>query len=249
VNLAGARVVVTGASRGIGESLARKCAARGARVALVARSEQPLEGPEVQPARLHDRNGSHRGSGPLSHELPGHQVRMVLHLGDQDLVPRPEHGAPIALRHKVQGGGGACGEDDFGWRGRAKEYRGELPGPLVGCGRFFAQGVNPAVDVGISSSVVPVNGLDDRGRLLRRGGVVEIDQGPAPHDAAENWKIGPHLPDIPDRRGPAPQFLGRDHGDGSHAQLLTPIRSRTRWSSACRTGSEATSSTTSAANA
>jgi short-subunit dehydrogenase len=37
-----ARIVVTGASRGIGESLARKCAARGARVAVVARSETPL---------------------------------------------------------------------------------------------------------------------------------------------------------------------------------------------------------------
>ncbi|MEY2475937.1 MAG: hypothetical protein QOG87_1252 [Actinomycetota bacterium] len=43
MKLAGARVLVTGASRGIGESIARELARRGARVALVARSEGPLK--------------------------------------------------------------------------------------------------------------------------------------------------------------------------------------------------------------
>jgi short-subunit dehydrogenase len=43
VKLAGARVVVTGASRGIGAALATECAQRGAKVVLVARSREPLE--------------------------------------------------------------------------------------------------------------------------------------------------------------------------------------------------------------
>jgi len=43
VRLAGARVVVTGASRGIGAELAGALARRGARVVLVARSREPLE--------------------------------------------------------------------------------------------------------------------------------------------------------------------------------------------------------------
>jgi len=43
MKLAGARVVITGASRGIGAELARSLAAKGARVVLVARSREPLE--------------------------------------------------------------------------------------------------------------------------------------------------------------------------------------------------------------
>lgn len=42
MDLSGRRVLITGASRGIGESIARSCAAAGARLGLVARSEAPL---------------------------------------------------------------------------------------------------------------------------------------------------------------------------------------------------------------
>jgi short-subunit dehydrogenase len=44
MDLDGRRVLVTGASRGIGEAIARACAAAGARVALVARSRDALAG-------------------------------------------------------------------------------------------------------------------------------------------------------------------------------------------------------------
>jgi NAD(P)-dependent dehydrogenase (short-subunit alcohol dehydrogenase family) len=43
MNIEGASALVTGASRGLGEALARALAARGARLALVAREAEPLE--------------------------------------------------------------------------------------------------------------------------------------------------------------------------------------------------------------
>jgi short-subunit dehydrogenase len=43
MKLDGARVVITGASRGIGEQLARACAAKGAQVVVVARSTEALQ--------------------------------------------------------------------------------------------------------------------------------------------------------------------------------------------------------------
>lgn len=60
MNLNGAHVVVTGASRGIGADLARRFATRGARLSLVARSREPLEtlatdvGGQAFPADLAD---------------------------------------------------------------------------------------------------------------------------------------------------------------------------------------------------
>jgi short-subunit dehydrogenase len=60
LQLAGAHAVVTGASRGIGNALARELARRGARVTVVARREAPLKalaaeiGGEAVPADLAD---------------------------------------------------------------------------------------------------------------------------------------------------------------------------------------------------
>ena len=60
MRLQDARVLITGASRGLGAELATECATRGARVALVARSAAPLEklaadlGGDAYPADLTD---------------------------------------------------------------------------------------------------------------------------------------------------------------------------------------------------
>jgi len=62
MELAGKRVLITGASRGIGQALAERFTAAGARVALVARSEGPLKeladrlGGTAHPADLADRD-------------------------------------------------------------------------------------------------------------------------------------------------------------------------------------------------
>jgi short-subunit dehydrogenase len=76
VNLLGARVVITGASRGIGASLAAVCAQRGARVALVARSEAPLQklaadlGGDAYPADLSDTSAIDALVGRITEDGP-----------------------------------------------------------------------------------------------------------------------------------------------------------------------------------
>jgi short-subunit dehydrogenase len=63
VELSGAHIVLTGASRGIGSSLARVLSARGARLTLLARSELPLKA--------------------LADEVGGHAVPVDLSCPDQ----------------------------------------------------------------------------------------------------------------------------------------------------------------------
>jgi NAD(P)-dependent dehydrogenase (short-subunit alcohol dehydrogenase family) len=69
MDIRGRGVVVTGASRGLGAALARKLAARGARVVLVARGERELEAVA----------GSIRRAGGTAYVLPGD-------VGDKDAI-------------------------------------------------------------------------------------------------------------------------------------------------------------------
>ena len=63
---AGTRVLVTGASRGIGEAIARAFAARGATLGLVARTREPLEG--------------------LAEQLPGEHAAIEGDVADADSI-------------------------------------------------------------------------------------------------------------------------------------------------------------------
>jgi short-subunit dehydrogenase len=72
------RVLVTGASRGIGEAIARACAAKGARVALVARDRERLE------VVAHDLDGA--TVHPTDLTEPGVEARLVADVGDVDVL-------------------------------------------------------------------------------------------------------------------------------------------------------------------
>jgi hypothetical protein len=53
---------------------------------LDSRREHFLEGVHPELPAIVDRRHDELGAGLLADELPGHDVRVVLHMGDQDLI-------------------------------------------------------------------------------------------------------------------------------------------------------------------
>ena len=130
-----------------------------------------------------------RGPGPLARELPRHQVGVVLHLRDDDLVARPQ---PLAdgAGQQVQPLGDVLGEDDLARVGGAEEGRHLLAGTLVERGRFLGEGVNPAVNIGVVTLVVVALGVQHGQRLLAGRRAVEVDQRHAVVDPSGAGRIG-----------------------------------------------------------
>jgi len=145
MQLSGAHVLVTGASRGIGAQLAEGAAARGAEVTLVARSEGPLR--------------------ERAHLTGGHAL--VADLADRtqrsDLVARAEGLAdrPVDVLVNCAGLDGLAGLLDIGAEDMARLFEVNLLAPAELCRQavpgMIARGRGHVVDVasGFSSVVAP----------------------------------------------------------------------------------------------
>ena len=153
-------------------------------------------GVEVEHAVVVDRHDPELRPLLLAEELPGDDVRMVLHVGDDDLVAFPEPRADEAVRNEVDGLGGAAREDDLAFVRGAQKAPDGLPGSLVGRRRALAQGVHAAVDVGVVLLVVVAEGVDDRARLLARRAAVEVGEGVSLDLLVESRKVGPDRLDV-----------------------------------------------------
>ena len=79
----------------------------------VALAREPVERVELQLAVVVDRDVPEAAPGPLRDELPRHEVRVVLELGDDDDVARPEVVEPPGVRDEVDRLGRAAREDDL----------------------------------------------------------------------------------------------------------------------------------------
>ena len=133
----------------------------------------------------------HHGAGLFGHQLPGHDVGVVLEPGEQDFIAALQARARIGLRHEVDGLGGAAREDDFARRRRIHEVAHAFARMLEHLRGFLAQLMHAAMHVGVVQSLVGVDGGDDAGGPLRGRGAVEEHQRLAMHLAREDGEVAP----------------------------------------------------------
>ena len=201
-----------------------------------ARAEQAEVGLEVDDAAPVDRHDAKRRARLRGEQLPGHDVRVVLEARDDDLVAGGEPRAPVRLGDEVDRLGRPADEDDFRGRGRVHEAARLLARALVQRGRLLRQRVHAAVHVGVMGARVVRDGVDDRRRLLRRGGVVEVGEGMAVDPARERGKVGAHAGHVERDRG----FPRGGHQTAPRISSRSGRAPATRASAASRTAASGT---------
>jgi hypothetical protein len=144
---------------------------------LRPQGERRVERVEVEQPVVGDRDPLE----PAPQQLPGHDVRVVLHLSEDHEVVRPDVGTAPRVGDEVERLGRVAGEHRLaGCRpGEGGDLRTR---GLVGLRRLGGKRVDPAMDARPVFGVVPVHGLDHRPRGLRGGGGVEVDQALAGED-------------------------------------------------------------------
>ena len=198
-------------------------------------AQQRRETFHVELASVGDRRRQHFRPGALRNHLPGHDVRVVLHPGQEDFVPFPERVAAERRGHQVQALGGPADENDLFGGLRPEEPRHPATRTLVVLRRPLREDVDAAMDVRVGGLVHPVHRVEHRPRLLGARGVVEVGDRPAAHLLGEDGEVGADLFEV----------VG---GGGNHAAKLALSRTRRSPSAArARTASTGTFSTTSPA--
>ena len=149
---------------------------------LRALVDELVELRQVEPALVGEAEPAQRRAGALGEQLPRHDVGVVLHLGDDDLVTGAEAQARV-LRHggervrdEVDRLGRVLGEHDLGGGARPDERRDLLAGALERLGGLGAERVHGPGDVGVVQLVVLPDRVDHLARLLRRVPGVEVDE-------------------------------------------------------------------------
>ena len=127
-------------------------------------------------------------AGLGSQHLPGHDVRVVFELGDQNPVARREGRFLSVARQQVDAGRGAGGEDDLLPVGRVQEAPGAVSGPFVGCGWLRRPGRVPRGARWRSRCGSTRPSLCSTASwLLGRGRVVQVDERLAVHRPRAEW--------------------------------------------------------------
>ena len=163
---------------------------------LGLRRQQLRQLVQLQLAAIVDRQHAQLGALLLAQHLPGHDVGVMLHRGDQDFIAGADVLAAIALRDQVDGLGRAAHKDDLALVGGIQKALHRAPRRFVLLGRVLGEIVHAAMNVGVVALVVMRDGVDHRPRLLRGRGVVEVHQRMPVHLLLQNGKIAANRLDI-----------------------------------------------------
>ncbi len=157
---------------------------------LRARADEPGKFIEHQLAAIVDGRNLQLRAFFLAQNLPGHDVGVVLHGGDEHFVASADVDAAVGLRNEVDGLGSAADKDDFARVGGVQKFPHRLARRIVRLGCAHAERVNAAMNVGVHVVVVIRDGIEDNLRLLRSGSVIEIDQRFAVDALSEDGEVG-----------------------------------------------------------
>ena len=156
-----------------------------------ARSEEALVLVEEQFAAVVHRDDADDDAAPVAQQLPGDDVAVVFHDGEDDLVAFLHAGFAEGCGQEVDALGGAAREDDFVRGAGVQEAAHRLARCLVQLGGLLGEEVHAAVHVGIDGVVFVGNGIDHATGLLRGGSVIQIDERAAIDRAAQDGKVFP----------------------------------------------------------
>ena len=138
--------------------------------------EQLLEFVDEKMSLVVDRRPFDHRALPLAQKMPGHDVGMVLHDREHDLVAGLDPLAPERIGDEVDGLGRIAGEDDLFLAPGIEERRYFFARAFISLGRLVGEVVQSAMHVGVLRGVGLLNPVENRTRLLRRRSVVEIHQ-------------------------------------------------------------------------
>src|SRR2546426_325022 len=152
--------------------------------------QEPVEGREIERPLADERDGADPRAAVTRRHLPGHQVRVMLHVRDEDLVARLQR-PPDGLGHDRDRIGGPPREHDLLAGRGADEALDAVARDLVELGRLLPQRVDRAMHVRVRGLVVTRHRLDHRPRLLAGGGGV-ADEARGAHAAVLQRDLHPH---------------------------------------------------------
>ena len=125
----------------------------------------------------------------FAEHLPGDDVRVVLHGRNDDLVACADELAPVAMHHEIDAFGGAADKDALLRLAGIDEALHLLARAFVSGGRFLAQVMNAAMNIGMFVFEINAATIDYHLRHLRGSSIVEIDQRLAVHRLAQHRKV------------------------------------------------------------